>query len=117
MEWLIVIGILCAILAATLNATASADIVIKEETGDYGSTPVVASDIIYEGSMVGDNAAGYGRPLVAGDRFLGHCSEQCDNSSGSAGDKNIRHKTGRYRLQVTLTSVAITDVGERCICF
>lgn len=112
MEVLIVIGVLCMVLAATLNATATADIVMKEETGDYGSVPAVDADLIYEGSMVGENGSGYGRPLVAGDRFLGHCSEQCDNSDGAVGAKNIRHKTGKYRLQVTLTGVAITDVDR-----
>jgi hypothetical protein len=52
--------------------------------------PVIASDIIYEGAFVGENASGYSRPLVAGDPFQGVCVRQADNSSGSAGDIDVR---------------------------
>lgn len=79
--------------------------------GELGSIPIIAADIVYEGAMVGDNAAGYGRPLVAGDKFVGHAVEKVDNSSGSAGDENIKILTGRYRLKVALVGT-ITDVGQ-----
>jgi hypothetical protein len=81
------------------------------ELGEENQVPAVASDIIYEGSAVGDNASGYGRPLVAADQFLGFCIEKCDNSAGSAGDKNIRVKT-KGRISLTVSGVAITDVGK-----
>jgi hypothetical protein len=80
--------------------------------GNRSDVPIIASDIVYEGSMVGDNESGYGRPLVAGDIFRGHCYERCDNASGSAGAKYIRVLRGTYRLVVTIASVAITDVGK-----
>ena len=80
-------------------------------TGDMGAVPCVATDIVYEGAMVGDNAAGYGRPLVAGDRFLGHNIFQVDNTLGGAGDKNLRLRTGVYRLVCSLVGL-ITDVGQ-----
>jgi len=92
---------------ATLTADSPLDVMV----GNIGSIPAVASDIVYEGAMVGDNGAGYGRPLVAGDKFVGHNIEQVDNSSGSAGDKNIKHYTGKYRLVVSLVGL-ITDVGQ-----
>ena len=66
---------------------------------------------IYEGALLGDNS-GYARGLVAGDPFLGHASEYYDNSGGSQGDHNIQRYRGRYRLQVTLSGVAVTDVGK-----
>jgi len=82
-------------------------------TGDLNSVPIIAADIVYEGAMVGDNAAGYGRPLVAGDKFLGHSIFQVDNAVpvGVAGDKNIRLRTGMYRLCCDLVGL-ITDVGQ-----
>ena len=83
--------------------------IIKVGTRDH--VPAVATDIVYEGAMVGDNAAGYGRPLTAGDIFRGHCIKKCDNSAGDAGDKYIEVLTGRYRLDVLLTGV-ITDIGQ-----
>lgn len=81
-------------------------------TGDFNAIGIIASDIVYEGAMVGENASGYGRPLVAGDLFVGHAQEQVDNSDGLAGAKNIRLRTGRYKAEVTISGVLITDVGK-----
>lgn len=91
--------------------TLAADSPVVEVKGDLNSIPIIASDIVYEGAMVGDNGAGYGRPLTAGDKFVGHCIEKVDNSSGSAGDKNIQLRSGHYRLEVALVGL-ITDVGQ-----
>ncbi len=106
-------------------ATATADAPLEMMVGNRSDVPIIASDIVYEGSMVGDNGSGYGRPLVAGDPFRGHAYEQCANSAGSAGDKNIR-VTGsgkdaqilieefRMRISRTLTpeSLKILDQGR-----
>lgn len=81
------------------------------ELGDHNDIGVIASDIIYEGSAVGDNASGYARPLVAGDPFLGFAQVDVDNSSGSAGDKSVRVNR-KGAIQLAVTSVAITDVGR-----
>ena len=80
-------------------------------TGDMGAVPIIAADIVYEGALVGDNGAGYGRPLVAGDKFLGHNIFKVDNTLGEAGDKNLRLRTGVYRLVCSLVGL-ITDVGQ-----
>ena len=80
---------------------------------EYNDLPVIASDIIYEGAAVGKNGSGYSRPLEAGDRFQGFCTEKADNSAGSAGDIDVRLKSkGRIKVAVTgVTSVA--DEGKR----
>jgi hypothetical protein len=92
--------------------TSAADSPLTFGLGNLNSIPIIASDIVYEGSMVGDNGAGYGRPLVAGDKFVGHAKCKCDNAGGSAGDKNIELISGkRYRLIVDLVAL-ITDVGQ-----
>lgn len=81
------------------------------EHGDIGELPVVASDIIYEGSAVGDNASGYARPLVAADPFLGMAERKADNSAGAAGDKNVR-VIERGKVVVSVTGVTgVGDVG------
>lgn len=90
----------------------SADTVMKRVVSEKTEHPIAAATTIYEGGMLGDNGSGYARELVAGDRFLGHAVEHVDNSAGSAGDRTIEHLTGHYRLQVTITSVALTDVGK-----
>lgn len=77
-----------------------------ENTGghpDYNEIPAIASDIIYNGSAVGESSsAGTGRPLVGADNFLGFCIEQCDNSAGAAGAKLIKvYASGVVWLSVT----------------
>lgn len=81
------------------------------EIGDNNDLPVIATDIIYEGSAVGDNGSGYARPLVAGDPFRGFCTIPADNSLGSAGDKRV-HVQQSGRVQLAIGSLAITDVGK-----
>lgn len=81
------------------------------DLGDVNEFPVIASDIIYEGAAVGDNASGYARPLVAGDPFRGFAEAMADNSTGSAGDVNVRVKE-RGKVKLAITSLAITDVGK-----
>lgn len=92
-------------------ATLAANAPVTEVQGYHNSIGIIAADIVYEGAMVGDNGAGYGRPLTAGDAFVGHALEKVDNASGAAGDKNIRLRSGRYRLEVALVGL-ITDVGQ-----
>lgn len=78
----------------------------------YDDIPVIASDIIYEGAAVGESSsAGTARPLVGGDVFLGFAAAKVDNSSGSAGDKNVRvKKKGTVKLPVTGVT-GIADLG------
>jgi len=81
------------------------------EIGSHNDLPVIASDIIYQGAAVGDNASGYMRPLVSGDPFRGFALEKVDNSSGSAGDLNVKLlESGK--IQLSISGLAITDVGR-----
>lgn len=92
-------------------ATLSANAVRTFYKNDEDEYPVVATDIIYEGAALGDNASGYVRPLVAGDPFRGFALEKADNSAGSAGDVSVRARlSGRVKLAVA--SLVITDVGK-----
>lgn len=81
------------------------------EIGTQNCFPVIASDIIYDGAYVGDNGAGYARPLTAGDRFLGVALRKADNSTGSAGDVDVTVlEAGKFIA--SLTGAVITDVGQ-----
>jgi hypothetical protein len=73
--------------------------------------PVIASDIIYEGAAVGDNAAGYARPIVGGDNFLGFAYSKVDNSAGAAGAKYVRVRS-EGEIQLSVSGAVITDVGQ-----
>lgn len=82
------------------------------ELGEVNNIPVIASDIIYEGAAVGDNASGYARPLVAGDPFLGFAKEKVDNSAGAAGAKTVKIAE-RGKIELTVTGVTgVNDVGD-----
>lgn len=82
-------------------------------TGDMNAVPIIKEDIVFEGAMVGREATtGYGRPLVAGDKFLGHSIFQVVNTLGLVGgEKSIRLRTGVYRLVCALVGLK-TDVGQ-----
>lgn len=90
--------------------TAAAAIVRDYELGDIEEIGAVATDIIYEGSAVGLSSAS-GRPLVAGDIFLGFAETTVDNSAGAAGAKRIRLRV-RGQVVLPVTSVANTDIGK-----
>ncbi len=91
--------------------TRSSDIARDFELGTINEFPVIASDIVYEGSAVGLNSSGYARPLVAGDPFVGFAETKADNSAGSAGAINVRvRKSGIVKLSIT--SAALTDFGK-----
>lgn len=91
--------------------TLAADKARAIELPDFNDLPVVASDIIYEGAAVGDNGTNAARPLTAGDRFVGFCVSNVDNSTGAAGAKYVRVRTAG-RVQVPITSIDSTDVGK-----
>jgi hypothetical protein len=89
------------------------DSTYQQVLSGFVGLPVKASTKITQGKMVGDDASGYARQLVAGDPFRGHSIEQADNSSGAAGDIQVPLLSGRYRLQVAVTGAsAVTDVGS-----
>jgi hypothetical protein len=91
--------------------TLAADTPRAYQQGDREDYPVIASDIIYEGAAVGENASGYARPLVATDPFLGFAVSKVDNSAGAAGDKNVTVMTrGKVRLTVAgATAITAND--------
>lgn len=75
--------------------------------GDMAEYPVIASDIIYEGAAVGENASGYARPLVATDPFLGFAQRTVDNAAGAAGAKTVVVKR-RGVIKLPISGLAIT---------
>ena len=88
-------------------ATRASDIARNFQLGELEDYPVIASDIIYEGSAVGENGSGYARPLVAADPFLGFAQRKADNSAGAAGAINVTVRT-RGKVQLAISSIGIT---------
>jgi hypothetical protein len=89
---------------------ANKNVPLVTETGDRNVIPVATTKRLFEGAMAFLDASGYATP-VPGTVFLGHVAAEADNRTGQNGTIPVTLRYGRYRAQVTLASVAITDVG------
>jgi hypothetical protein len=81
---------------------------VFEQCGTEIFNDLPASNVaIYEGSAV-SLSSGYARQLNTSDTtdgFAGFCEKVCDNSAGSAGDKNVRVRSrGFVKLSVATAS-------------
>jgi hypothetical protein len=108
---IVMISILAAMLLALSARALSANSPPTLDVGEFNDFPVLASATIYEGSMVG-LSSGYARALVAGDRFVGHAFAKVIETTAVNGGATVKVRTGRYRMKVAISSVAVTDVGK-----
>lgn len=85
--------------------------------GELLSLPMAAVKI-FAGALVAINSAGYATKgqAAVGMTYLGRAEEQVDNSTGSAGDKNILVRRGKAFKWKNSGTSAITqaDVGRIC---
>lgn len=88
----------------------TADLVRPYETEGFNTYGVLASAEIFKGSAVG-LSSGYARPLTAGDPFVGFADAYVKDTAASNGAKNVTVRS-KGLVEVTLTSVAVTDVGN-----
>ncbi|GGX33209.1 hypothetical protein GCM10007242_45410 [Pigmentiphaga litoralis] len=96
--------------------TLAANAVRPYELGSIQEYPVVANDIIFEGAAVGENGAGFARPLVAGDVFLGFAESMVDNSTGTAGEITVR--TRRYgQVQLPVAGAAAITANDQPVVY
>lgn len=75
--------------------------------GDKLGYPVAAATKMFKNSAVGEDEAGYARPLQAGDKFLGFAQDQVDNSDGAAGEMNAWVKSKGY-VELPIAALDIT---------
>lgn len=92
--------------------TLAANAVRRFELGDIEEYPMIASDIIYEGAAVGENASGYSRPLAAGDPFQGFAERKAENATAVAGAVNVRVKT-RGKVVIPVTGASAVTANDR----
>lgn len=98
------------LMVCLLSRALSADTQLTEVFGTDEDLPVLANAVIYRGSGVG-LSGGYGRALVAGDPFGGHAIAPVTGTAANGGAL-VTVRTGVYRLKVTLSGVAVTDVRK-----
>jgi hypothetical protein len=92
-------------MAATKNAP------LEIESGDRNVIPVASGKQLFQGAMAWLDGSGYATP-TPGAVFLGHVVAEADNRTGGNGAISVWTRAGIYKAEVTLTGVAITDVGE-----
>jgi hypothetical protein len=77
---------------------------------------VADSATIHKGALVGLSSAGYARPLMAGDPFVGIAYEQADNADGANGAMAVRVYTlGDFAFP--LTGATVAHVGRPVFAF
>jgi hypothetical protein len=92
----------------------SADQKIEYTDGVEAAYDVINADILYGGSLICVNAAGYALPGAdtAGLIFVGMAMERVDNSLGNAGDKKVVvRRRGLIRMTFQ-TAISIANVGD-----
>jgi hypothetical protein len=77
--------------------------------GNVTQYPVLANATIYEGAAVG-LSSGYARALTAGDAFLGFACGKVVGTAANGGA--VAHVFRAGVVDLTITSVAVTDVGK-----
>lgn len=81
---------------------------------EYGAAAAV---LCYQGALIVVDANGNFAPATTATGLVaaGRCEEQVDNSTGAAGDLNVRVKSGIFRFANDgVDTVPATQVGEDC---
>jgi hypothetical protein len=81
------------------------------ELGNENSVPIAANTRVYEGMAISVGADGYGKPLSAGERFIGFALQRCENANGQAGEKNIRI-LGKGAVVLNVPGLTANDVAK-----
>ena len=83
--------------------------------GEFISASVAAAVTIYAGALVARPAAGHAAPATEAANLvaLGRAEERADNSSGAAGDINVRIRRGTFRWANSAggDKIAAADIG------
>lgn len=88
----------------------------QRKAGEQFEYEVAASTTIYAGALVVINASGYAEPgtTATNKKAVGRCEATADNSSGSAGDINVKVRAGEFQWGNSASADEITeaDVGK-----
>ena len=86
--------------------------------GDIFEHGVAAATVLFGGSLICFNAAGYLVPGSTATTLIaaGRCERRVDNSGGAAGDKLGKVRPGNYRFDNSTSTDAITiaEIGDDC---
>jgi len=84
---------------------------VFETPSTSNAIPVAEGARIYQDALVGKNAAGYGRPLQAGDTPMGFAKDHIDNTNGVDGEKICELKA-KGKASLFISGITIADIGR-----
>lgn len=85
---------------------------VFETPADSNAIPVAATAKIYQGSLVGKTATGYGRALNAGDVAVGFAKDNTDNTNGIDGEKVCELKA-KGKVSLFISGITLGDIGRK----
>lgn len=72
---------------------------------------MAAGTKVFQGSLIGKTATGYGRALEAGDTAMGFAKDNVDNTDGTDGEKIVEVKS-MGKVSLFISGLTIADIGK-----
>ena len=84
---------------------------VFEVNNDSNAVALAAGTKVFQGSLIGKTATGYGRALEAGDTTMGFAKDNVDNTDGTDGEKIVEVKS-MGKVSLFISGLTIADVGK-----
>lgn len=84
---------------------------VFEVNNDSNAVALAAGTKVFQGSLIGKTATGYGRALEAGDTAMGFAKDNVDNTDGTDGEKIVEVKS-MGKVSLFISGLTIADVGK-----
>lgn len=84
---------------------------VFEVDNDSNAVALAAGTKVFQGSLIGKTATGYGRALEAGDTAMGFAKDNVDNTDGTDGEKIVEVKS-MGKVSLFISGLTIADVGK-----
>ena len=84
---------------------------VFEVNNDSNAVALAAGTKVFQGSLIGKTATGYGRALEAGDTAMGFANDNVDNTDGTDGEKIVEVKS-MGKVSLFISGLTIADIGK-----
>lgn len=84
---------------------------VFEVNNDSNAVALAAGTKVFQGSLIGKTATGYGRALEAGDTAMGFAKDNVDNTDGTDGEKIVEVKS-MGKVSLFISGLTIADIGK-----
>lgn len=84
---------------------------VFEVNNDSNAVALAAGTKVFQESLIGKTATGYGRALEAGDTAMGFAKDNVDNTDGTDGEKIVEVKS-MGKVSLFISGLTIADVGK-----